>query len=232
MSVVQPSALRSNELYERILLDYQIPSMDTSGAQNPVEVHVLGNQEIGISQTEIKLPDHELFILNALLLVRPDGMVGAPVLREPAPDQLFRPDSSRQVRSSKFSVDINKLLERVNTAASTELIMQEGAKQQKRYGLALDFELKNSDRDIDPVNELNIPGQAELKTILIDERLDEILRLSKEMGVHIPEAEALARLRTFRDLSHYPDSLNAMAGNTAKWLNALQSRAHKTQAIS
>lgn len=129
--VKQEAASEQNDLYQRIVELSRLPEMRPVDEAEAVRSEVIADDRIRIGQQEIVLQKHELFLFNALLLLRDEPRSGRELR-----DLGFYPGAKSTTSSNNaFSVAMNKLTEQLNQVAKKEIIKKIGEKRATRYAL-------------------------------------------------------------------------------------------------
>ncbi len=120
-----------NNLYRRIVNPDELPAMRPVDESEAINAEITTDNSIKIGQTQIPLGKHELYLFNALLMLR-DKPRSASELRELG----FNPDAKSQNQiNSSFSRTMSDLIDKLNGAARKEIIKKLGDKKSTRYAV-------------------------------------------------------------------------------------------------
>lgn len=137
-AVEQEEFIDKDDLYAGIVDLERVPTMALKEGAPAITVSVLNGNKLGVGQRSIALSGHELYLFNALILLR-DKARAAEELR----GFNFAPDSSNGTAQIAFNKAMNSLSAQINGAAGLEVIKRVGQARGTRYAVNPNLVLKD-----------------------------------------------------------------------------------------
>lgn len=144
-----PETTSSNELFDRIIDLERMPEMRSVEDVDAIRITVGNDNTVSIKGRDLKLSTNEVFLFNALLLLR-DKPRSSSELRELG----FEP-AGKSPSTATFGNAMKSLIEKLNRAAGKEIIKPLGENRGRKYAFnprAVLSDLRGTDQEFAPSN--------------------------------------------------------------------------------
>lgn len=122
-------SFQPGEFGKQILLPGQLPTYSPEDPTQTIEATVVSADTLGLGPNEIELTEDGIFIVNSLAYQRGKGPIHGNEVRNPAPEQVFRPQMTDASQKATFARTMKQLMRDFDDATGGQTVIQRTGNQ-------------------------------------------------------------------------------------------------------